>query len=147
MLPEFFSSLRFLHIIAGSAALLLFFMPALVKKGGKLHIRDRWMLRGPTSRMHWWYEHLGGMIGTAIATWTAFVVIGGGVFFPGLTRSKGVFIFWIAPSVVGSPPLHFLKRYYRRKFHEDKLPPEHVIEMTPFRPSRQNQATGGLDNA
>jgi hypothetical protein len=34
----------------------------------------RYLLRGPQSRMHWWYEHLGSMIGTGIAGYTAFLV-------------------------------------------------------------------------
>jgi hypothetical protein len=83
----------------------------------------RYILRGPQTRMGWWYEHLSGMIGSGIAAWTAFVVIGGGVFFRDLTRSKGVVVFWIMPSILGYPAIQMVKKYYRRKFHEDKPAP------------------------
>lgn len=36
----------------------------------------RYLLSGPRSRMHWWYEHLGSMLGTGIAGYTAFLVFG-----------------------------------------------------------------------
>jgi hypothetical protein len=71
------------------------------------------------SRMAWWYEHMGSMIGGGIAFHTAFLVLGAGrlsgVQLTGLTAV----VPWIAPSIVGIPASAIWVRYYRRKFRED----------------------------
>jgi hypothetical protein len=78
----------------------------------------RYMLRGPQSPMHWWYEHLSSMIATAIAGYTAFLVFGGARLFPSVARSQLFTIFWVLPSLIGVPVLLLTVAYYQRKFHE-----------------------------
>jgi hypothetical protein len=78
----------------------------------------RYLLRGPQSRMHWWYEHLGSMIGTGIAGYTAFLVFGGSRLFPSFARSQLYTVFWVLPSVVGVFAIFVTIAYYQRKFHE-----------------------------
>ena len=83
----------------------------------------RYLLRGPQSRMHWWYEHLGSMIGTGIAGYTAFLVFGGSRLFPSVARSQLYTIFWVLPSVVGVLAIILTISYYQRKFNEAHRPP------------------------
>jgi hypothetical protein len=78
----------------------------------------RYILQGPQTRMHWWYEHLGSMIGTAIAAYTAFLVFGGARLFPSVARSQLYTIFWVLPTLIGVPVIFATVAYYRRKFHE-----------------------------
>jgi len=78
----------------------------------------RYLLRGPQSRMHRWYEHLGSMIGTGIAGYTAFLVFGGSRLFPSFAQSQLYTIFWILPSLIGVPVIFITVAYYQRKFKE-----------------------------
>jgi hypothetical protein len=78
----------------------------------------RYLMRGPRSRMHWWYEHLGSMIGTGIAGYTAFLVFGGSRLFPSIARSQMYTLFWILPSLIGVPVIFATVAYYQRKFNE-----------------------------
>jgi hypothetical protein len=78
----------------------------------------RYLLRGPQSRMRWWYAHLSSMLATGIAGYTAFVVIGGAHLFPFLARTQFSTIFWVLPSIIGVPAIFATVSYYRRKFHE-----------------------------
>jgi hypothetical protein len=81
---------------------------------GNLH----YLLRGPQSRMHWWYEHLGSMIGTAIAGYTAFLVFGASRLLPSVAQSQLYTLFWVLPSLFGVPVIFMTVAYYRRKFNE-----------------------------
>ena len=75
-------------------------------------------LRPPTHRMHWWFEHMGAMLGSCIAATTAFLVVNAGRL--GLeTFSLAV---WLAPTVVGVPTIVLWTRYYRQKFAESSSP-------------------------
>lgn len=78
----------------------------------------RYLLRGPQSRMHWWYEHLSSMIATAIAGYTAFLVFGGARLFPSVARSQLFTIFWVLPALIGVPVIFLTVAHYQRKFHE-----------------------------
>jgi hypothetical protein len=78
----------------------------------------RYLLRGPQSRMHWWYEHLSSMIATGIAGYTAFLVFGGARLLPSVARSQLYTIFWVLPALVGVPVIFLTVAYYQRKFHE-----------------------------
>lgn len=78
----------------------------------------RYVLRGPQSRMHWWYEHLSSMIATGIAGYTAFLVFGAARLFPAVARSQVYTIFWILPALIGVPVIFITVAYYQRKFHE-----------------------------
>jgi hypothetical protein len=78
----------------------------------------RYLLRGPQSRMHWWYEHLSSMIATAIAGYTAFLVFGAARLLPSVTRTQFYTIFWVLPALIGVPVIFRTVAYYQRKFHE-----------------------------
>lgn len=78
----------------------------------------RYLLSGTHPRMHWWYEHLGSMIGTGIAGYTAFLVFGGSRLFPSFARSQLYTVFWVLPSLIGVPVIFMTVAYYQRKFNE-----------------------------
>jgi hypothetical protein len=78
----------------------------------------RYLLRGPQSRMHWWYEHLGSMIGTGIAGYTAFLVFGAARLLPSVARSQLYTLFWVLPTLIGVPAIFMTVAYYQRKFNE-----------------------------
>ena len=78
----------------------------------------RYLLRGPQSRMHWWYEHLSSMFATGIAGYTAFLVFGGARLLPSISRSQLYTIFWVLPALIGVPVIFLTVAYYQRKFNE-----------------------------
>jgi len=66
--------------------------------------------RRPTEKMFWWYTHLGNMIGSYIAAWSAFSVVT-------LTRVIGNHWYvWLWPTMVGVPAIVLTTAYYKRKF-------------------------------
>jgi uncharacterized membrane protein len=65
----------------------------------------------PTEKMFWWYTHLGSMIGSYIAAWTAFSVTTLSSNF----RHAGVLL-WLWPTIVGVPAIALTTAYYKRKF-------------------------------
>lgn len=67
-------------------------------------------IRKPKEKMFWWYSHLGNMIGSYIAAWTAFSV----VTLPQIFGNS--FFFWLWPAAVGVPAIAFTTAYYKRKF-------------------------------
>jgi len=78
-----------------------------------------YLLRGPQSKMHWWYEHLASMIATGIAGYTAFLIFGGSRLFPALAKSQFYALVWILPTLIGVPVIFATVAFYKRKFHED----------------------------
>ncbi|HEX3438681.1 MAG TPA: hypothetical protein VHT24_18065 [Pseudacidobacterium sp.] len=64
----------------------------------------------PSEKMFWWYAHLGGMIGSYIAAWTAFSVVTIG------PRLHGAWWIWIVPTGIGIPAISITTAYYKRKF-------------------------------
>jgi hypothetical protein len=74
----------------------------------------RSFLSKPTEKMFWWYTHLGNMIGSYIAAWTAFSV----------TTLPLVFgnhlVLWLWPAAVGVPAIALTTGYYQRKFSSRK---------------------------
>jgi uncharacterized membrane protein len=64
----------------------------------------------PTEKMFWWYSHLGNMIGSYIAAWSAFSVTTLSVL---LGNSWYV---WLWPTMVGVPAIALTTAYYKRKF-------------------------------
>lgn len=70
----------------------------------------RYWLRAPASRMHWWFEHMGAMLGGCIAATTAFLVVNAG------NMGLWPLAAWLAPSVIGTPATAIWTAYYRRRF-------------------------------
>ena len=68
-------------------------------------------VRKPKEKMFWWYTHLGNMIGSYIAAWTAFSV----VTLPRLFPHAG-FALWLWPTAIGVPAIVLTTGYYKRKF-------------------------------
>ncbi len=68
-------------------------------------------VRKPKEKMFWWYTHLGNMIGSYIAAWTAFSV----VTLPRLFPHAG-FLLWLWPTAIGVPAIILTISYYKRKF-------------------------------
>jgi uncharacterized membrane protein len=67
-------------------------------------------LRPPKEKMFWWYEHLGNMLGSYIAAWTAFAVVTIGRFV------HGGWLIWVLPTAIGLPAISLTTAYYKRKF-------------------------------
>jgi len=67
-------------------------------------------LHPPKEKMFWWYEHLGNMLVSYIAAWTAFTVTTIGRFV------HGGWLIWVLPTIIGSPAIALTTAYYKRKF-------------------------------
>ncbi len=83
-----------------------------IVSGGNLF----YLLRGPADRMDWWYQHLGSMIATGIAGYTAFIVFGGRHLLAPLVQPQYYVLFWILPTAIGAPAIALTTAYYKRKF-------------------------------
>jgi len=72
----------------------------------------RYWLRPPQERMHWWFQHMGAMVGSGIATLTAVLVVN--------ARHLGIegmqLAVFLGPTLVGVPGLKLWERYYQKKF-------------------------------
>ena len=68
--------------------------------------------RVPTEPMHWWFQHMGSMLGSCIAATTAFLVINAGR----LGFETFALAVWLVPTVIGVPTIAIWTAYYRRKF-------------------------------
>ena len=76
-----------------------------------------YMRKPEVSKMEWWYEHMGAMLGAGIAFHTAFLVFGA----QSLIDYAGVlgglsWILWVLPAAIGVPPPVLWARPHRRKF-------------------------------
>jgi uncharacterized membrane protein len=79
--------------------------------GMRLAAVELWtFVRKPKDKMFWWYSHLGHMIASYIATWTAFSV----VTLPHLFGHS--IVLWVWPTAVGVPAIIVTTAYYKRKF-------------------------------
>ena len=90
----------------GNVLFMAFAVIGLLSGGAAL----RYWLRAPTSRMHWWFEHMGSMLGGCIAATTAFLVVN--------ANNMGLWPMtaWLAPSIIGTPATVVWTAYYRRRF-------------------------------
>lgn len=70
----------------------------------------------PTDPRYWWYEHMGGMIGTGIAAHVAFLNFGARRMIPGYSLGDWGMLAWFVPVIVGVMAVNRLQRHYRRKF-------------------------------
>ncbi|QQE73183.1 DUF2306 domain-containing protein [Brevibacillus composti] len=77
-------------------------------------------LRPPANKMHWWFEHLSGMMGCCIATITAFTVFGA----PRLLQLESVNpLLWFLPTIFIVPVIVGMSIYYRKKFFKKPIAP------------------------
>jgi uncharacterized membrane protein len=77
-------------------------------------VRDVWsFVRPPQDRNFWWYNHMGGMIGSYIAAVSAFSVVNFH-FLPPAVR-------WLWPPAIGVPAILLWVRYYRQKFNRKQI--------------------------
>jgi uncharacterized membrane protein len=86
----------------------VFSLVGLVSGAGQL----AYWLRAPAHRMQWWFEHMGGMLGSSIAATTAFLVVNA----DGLGAARDSIVVWLAPTIVGAPVIAAWQVYYRRRF-------------------------------
>lgn len=81
-------------------------------------IQLHYWLRNPVKRMHWLFEHFGGMIACCISTVTAFTVFGA----PRLLNiSSTNLLLWIMPSLILVPMLVGFNIYYGKKHIKKSL--------------------------
>ena len=71
------------------------------------------------TRMAWWYEHMGSMLGGGVAFHTAFLVLGAGRLLGISIDGTWAILPWLLPTIIGIPAGTFWVRYYRRKFREN----------------------------
>jgi hypothetical protein len=70
-----------------------------------------WLAR-PSHPMHWWFEHMGSMLGSCIAATTAFLVVNASR----LGLETFSLLVWLTPTIIGIPTIAIWTRYYRQKF-------------------------------
>lgn len=70
----------------------------------------------PTDRNHWWYSHMGGMLGSYIAAVTAFSAVN----FPNWLPQVPQVVVWLWPSIIGVPVIAIWTAYYKIKFNKRK---------------------------
>jgi hypothetical protein len=85
-----------------------FSMIGLLVGGGQL----AYWLTPASHPMHWWFEHMGSMLGSCIAATTAFLVVNAGR----LGFETFSLLVWLTPTIVGVPTIAIWTRYYRQKF-------------------------------
>ena len=79
--------------------------------GMRASVAEMWkFVRKPTEKMFWWYTHLGNMIGSYIAAWTAFSAVTLSQYF------GNAWYVWLWPTIVGVPAIVLTTAYYKRKF-------------------------------
>lgn len=80
------------------------------------------MRKPPNDPRYWWYEHLGGMIGTGIAAHVAFLNFGAQRLIPGFNLGDWGMLAWFAPVVVGVVASNRIEAHYRAKFGARRTP-------------------------
>lgn len=83
-------------------------------------IQLKYWLTTPAKRMHWVYEHFGGMIACGISTVTAFTVFGA----PRVMNIESTsLVLWLLPTIVLVPiMIGFVVQYDRKYNRKPKLP-------------------------
>ncbi len=71
------------------------------------------------TRMEWWTEHAGNLLGAGVAAHTAFLVFGANRFMSDWIPAGYQILPWILPSLIGVPAALWTTRYYRRKFNPE----------------------------
>jgi uncharacterized membrane protein len=93
---------------SGVPLFLAFSLVGMLSGGSQL----AYWLRKPTHHMHWWFEHMGSMLGSCIAATTAFLVVNADRF----GSASDSLVVWLAPTIVGTPAIAIWTAYYRRRF-------------------------------
>ena len=88
------------------------------------------MRNPPTDARYWWYEHLGGMIGTGIAAHVAFLNFGAQRLIPGFSLGDWGMLAWFTPVVVGIVASNRVEAHYRAKFATSRAVPRGVVAET-----------------
>lgn len=101
-------------VIAQQPLFMAFSVIGIINGGTQL----AYWLRAPEHPQHWWFAHMGNMLGSCIAATTAFLVVNAGR----LGFETLSLVVWLAPAVVGTPAILIWTAYYRRKF-ADKIRP------------------------
>lgn len=96
--------------------LLMGFAPVGILVGGS---QLAYWLRAPQERMHWWYTHMGEMMGSGIGAVTAFTVVNA----PRLGLPPTSLLVWLTPGVIGTVVIVVWTRYYRRRFEGRRAAP------------------------
>ncbi len=115
--------LAWLNLVAGTSVLILgvvtrvwllagFSLIGLLAGIGML----QFIRKPPTDPRYWWYEHMGGMIGTGIAAHVAFLNFGARRLIPGYSLGDWGMLAWFVPVIVGVMAINRLQAHYRRKF-------------------------------
>jgi uncharacterized membrane protein len=79
--------------------------------GMRLAGKSIWQfLHPPKEKMFWWYGHLGNMLASYIAAWTAFSVVTIG------RLVHGGWVIWVLPTAIGVPAIVLTTAYYKKKF-------------------------------
>jgi hypothetical protein len=95
-------------MVTGEALFTAFSIIGLLSGGSQL----LYWLRAPRHPMHWWFEHMGNMLGSCIAATTAFLVVNAGR----LGFETFSILVWLAPAMLGGPAIAIWTTYYRRRF-------------------------------
>jgi uncharacterized membrane protein len=66
-------------------------------------------------KAHWMLDHISGMLGSAIAAYTAFLAFGGYTLFASLYNTRFLVIFWTAPAIIGTIAISYWRKKYKRK--------------------------------
>ena len=96
-------------LVTGRTLFAAFSIIGLLSGGSQLF----YWLRPPTHHMHWWFEHMGAMLGSCIAATTAFLVVNAGR----LGADTFSLAVWLAPTIIGAPTIVVWTAYYRRRFY------------------------------
>ena len=72
---------------------------------------------GEAHKMWWWFSHMNLMVGSLIASITAFLVLNGRIF---NLPSEMAWIPWVLPAIIGSPLTSYWANKYRKQFKVGK---------------------------
>jgi len=103
----------FLYGVQVNVTLLMGFAPVGIVIGA---LDLAYWLRPPQERMHWFFQHMAGMIGTCIATVTAFLTVNANLM--GIQSPYLILALFLAPTAIGVPGMFVWQRWYRRQFAE-----------------------------
>ncbi|AKU91153.1 hypothetical protein AKJ08_1540 [Vulgatibacter incomptus] len=87
----------------------------------------RYWLKGPATKMDWWYTHMGNMLGACIGTVTAFLVVN----VPRFGLQRYALYFWMGPGILGGIAIIFWTRFYRWRFEGRSRRPAKEAETPP----------------